>query len=289
MSGLCLLIASGNIKNIVFMKCHICQNKTSVIFQTKILKKYDVSYHQCSSCRFIQTDDAFWLSEAYENIITSLDIGLINRNLYLQEQIPTIINTCFPEAKSMLDYGGGYGMFVRMMRDKGYDFYRQDIYCDNLFSKHFDITDFQDKKIDIVTAFEVFEHLDNPLVEIEKMFKYSENVVFSTTLIPDDIKLFKEWWYVAPETGQHISFYSEESLKFIAKKYNLYFYTNHSNLHFFSKGILNQQQVNDMFFKKISLKEKIYNRLLGNLKSKPLEKKSLLQSDYDFILKNISK
>ena len=142
-----LLIVIGVIKNIVYMKCHICQNKTSDIFQTKILKKYDVSYHQCSSCRFIQTDDPFWLPEAYENIITSLDIGLISRNLYLQEQVPNIINTCFTEAQSMLDYGGGYGMFVRMMRDKGFDFYRQDIYCDNLFSKHFDITDFNDKKI----------------------------------------------------------------------------------------------------------------------------------------------
>ncbi len=289
MLELYFLIVIGVIKNKVHMKCHICQNTTSVIFETKILKKYDVSYHQCSSCRFIQTDDPFWLPEAYEKIITSLDIGLISRNLYLQEQVPNIINTCFTEAKSMLDYGGGYGMFVRMMRDIGFDFFRQDIYCDNLFSKHFDITDFQNKKIDIVTAFEVFEHLNNPLVEIEKMFKYSENVIFSTTLIPDDINLFKDWWYVAPETGQHISFYSEESLRFIAKKYNLFFYTNHSNLHFFSNELLNQNIVDDMFLKKVSLKERIYNRLLGNLKSKHLEKKSLLQSDYDYILKKISK
>ena len=140
MLELYFLIVIGVFKNKVYMKCHICQNTTSHIFQTKILKKYDVSYHQCSSCRFIQTDDPFWLPEAYENIITSLDIGLISRNLYLQEQIPNIINTCFIKAKSMLDFGGGYGMFVRMMRDKGFDFYRQDIYCDNLnLDKHANI------------------------------------------------------------------------------------------------------------------------------------------------------
>lgn len=267
------------------MNCQICNQNTSVIFKTKVLKKYDVTYHQCDSCKFIQTEEPYWLPEAYENVITSLDIGLISRNLYLQEQIPKIIDNCFPYAKTMIDFGGGYGMFVRMMRDKGYDFYRQDIYCDNLFSKHFDITDCPDKKMDIVTAFEVFEHLKNPLEEIEKMLKYSSNIIFSTTLIPSDINTFKDWWYVAPETGQHIAFYSEASLKFIANKYNLHFYTNHNNLHFFSKEKIEQHIVDDTFFPKKSLTDKIVGRFV----SQPSVKPSLLQPDYDYILKKISK
>jgi hypothetical protein len=267
------------------MNCHICNQNTTLIYQTKVLNKYDVSYFKCSSCNFIQTEHPYWLKEAYENVITSLDIGLVSRNLYLLENIPPVIDSCFPKAKTMLDYGGGYGMFVRMMRDKGYQFFRQDIYCDNLFSKHFDISENKDTKIDIVTAFEVFEHLEHPLAEIEKMLSYAENIIFSTALTPRDIEEFKNWWYITPQTGQHISFYSVESLEFIAKKYNLHFYTNGHNLHFFSKNKIDSNRIQELFHPRKSILERVIAKLKGKTELKP----SLLQSDYDLILKKINK
>jgi hypothetical protein len=90
---------------------------------------------------YVQTENPYWLEEAYNSAITSLDIGLLKRNNYLVKEISPIIDCCFPEASTMLDFAGGYGAFVRLMRDEGYNFYRQDVYCDNLFTKHFDITD----------------------------------------------------------------------------------------------------------------------------------------------------
>lgn len=256
-----------------------------MIYKAKVLQKYDVSYHQCSSCRFIQTDEPFWLNEAYENAITSLDIGLVNRNLYLQEEIPRIIDHCFPNAKTMLDYGGGYGMFVRMMRDKGYNFFRQDIYCDNLFAKHFDITDHPDMRMDVLTAFEVFEHLVNPMAEMEKMLSYAPNIIFSTVLIPKSTDEFKNWWYLSPQTGQHIAFYSTESLQFMSAKHGLNFYTNNNNLHIFSKEKINEQIIQKLFFPQPGLLQKITGRFTKTQSSK----KSLLQPDYEHVLKKISK
>jgi hypothetical protein len=50
---------------------------------------------------------------------------------------------------------GGYGMFVRLMRDGGFDFHREDPLCDNLFAQGFDRQD--DGTFELVTAFEVFE------------------------------------------------------------------------------------------------------------------------------------
>ena len=56
-------------------------------------------------------------------------------------------------------------MFVRIMRDKGFNFYRQDIHCQNLFAKHFDISNIKiTEKFDLLTAIEVFEHLEDPMV-----------------------------------------------------------------------------------------------------------------------------
>ena len=101
--------------------------------------KYDVTYYQCESCRFIQTEQPYWLNEAYSSAITHLDIGLLSRNLYLMNEIPRLIDGLFPESKRYLDFGGGYGVFVRLMRDLGYDFFRFDTYCENIFADFFDI------------------------------------------------------------------------------------------------------------------------------------------------------
>ena len=59
------------------MNCKIC-NTPSVEFVTKqVLTKYNVKYYRCSSCQFIQTEEPYWLDEAYNKAITKLDIGLV--------------------------------------------------------------------------------------------------------------------------------------------------------------------------------------------------------------------
>ncbi|MEO5647031.1 MAG: hypothetical protein ABIQ56_01645, partial [Chitinophagaceae bacterium] len=64
---------------------------------------------------------------------------------------------------------------------------------------------------------------------------YSANVLFSTELVPSPaIKSPADWWYFVPETGQHIAFYTRESLQFIADKYGKFFYTNGSTIHLFT-------------------------------------------------------
>jgi hypothetical protein len=266
------------------MNCKICNSPTRVITNQLILNKYKVNYHQCIHCRFIQTDDPFWLTESYQHAITALDIGLVSRNLYLQREIPNIIDSFFPEAKIMLDYGGGYGMFVRLMRDLGYNFFRQDIYCENLFADYFDFKDCPVKKTALLTAFEVFEHLQNPLSEIAKMFQLSDNILFSTNLIPADTNNFHSWWYVSPLTGQHIAFYDLHTLKFIADKCGKNLYSNKHNLH-----LLTSKSFTDTFVKKVfnnnektSLLKKVF-KVLFNQSNTVREKQSLQQSDYQYI------
>lgn len=223
------------------MKCKICSELSEKIFSKKILLKYDVDYHQCSNCGFIQTDTPFWLEEAYNNAITSLDIGILKRNNELAHIVPKFIDTFFPKSTKYLDFAGGYGIFVRLMRDLGYEFYRQDIYCENIFSKHFDITDTDLKTFDVVTAFEVFEHLENPLQEIEDMLKFGDNLIFSTDIVPEDGNI-ENWVYIANETGQHIAFYTEKALRIIAEKFGKHYYRR-KNYHIFSAEAFSKEQI----------------------------------------------
>ncbi len=224
--------------------CKICSSPTKHIFNSKILDKYDVGYYKCANCGFIQTDKPYWLDEAYGNAITNLDLGLISRNLNYAELISNLIINNFDVKAKFLDYAGGYGMFTRLMRDKGFDYYHQDKFCANLYAQNFELDNLpKNSKFELVTALEVFEHFTDPMKEIKKIFQYSDVVVFSTELYPDlEFNNSNQWWYFTPETGQHIAFYSKKSLEFIANAMNLFFYTQ-DNLHVLSKTKLNKKKL----------------------------------------------
>ena len=59
------------------MKCKICGSEASSFDSARILRKYDVDYFECPYCGFIQTEEPYWLTEAYSSAITSSDIGLV--------------------------------------------------------------------------------------------------------------------------------------------------------------------------------------------------------------------
>ncbi|WP_309608866.1 class I SAM-dependent methyltransferase [Flavobacterium sp.] len=266
-------------------QCKICNSISEKIFEKIVLQKYNSSYYRCSQCSFVQTDEPIWLKEAYNQAITSLDIGLPKRNFYFSNEIKKIIDSCFPESKNFLDYAGGYGLFVRLMRDLGFDFYRQDDYCENLFANHFDINDINTKKFDVVTAFEVFEHFNNPLEEIEKIFNYSDNVIFSTEISPENNQEIENWWYITQETGQHIAFYSKKAMEIIAEKFNKNYYSKNGSLHLLTSKKLNTEQI-DFAFNDITIYEKKYFWSKRQHLNFTVSRESLLDKDFQYV-KNI--
>ena len=214
------------------MKCKICGDFIASVFDTaKVLEKYNVSFYQCNRCGFIQTEEPYWLAEAYSKAIGDRDIGLPGRNLIQLDLTKTLITLFFERGRQYLDYGGGYGLLVRLMRDNGFDFYLYEPNSDNLFAKNFDINLPSDLKFHVLTAFEVFEHLVDPLAEIEQMLKLSPNIFFSTGLLPRPSPRPSQWWYYSLEGGQHISFYSRLSLDYLANRLGKRIYSDGRSYH----------------------------------------------------------
>ena len=221
-----------NTMTVKIIRCNICNSDTSPLARTVILNKYEIQYYSCDHCGFVQTESPYWLEEVYSSAIARSDIGLINRNIKFSNFCSALIPMFYDSKTPFLDYGGGNGMFVRMMRDSGFQFYWLDKYASNQFAAGFEAPG--DIKFSLLTAFEVFEHLPQPLEAIEDMFHYSDTVIFSSRLLPRWKIMPTEWWYFTADTGQHISLYSKESLKFIAQKLNVKFSSNGISLHVFS-------------------------------------------------------
>jgi hypothetical protein len=215
------------------MKSKITGGETVFLFKAHVLSKYEVSYFQCKDTGFIQTEEPYWLHEAYSSAITKLDIGIVLRNEKLIEVAEPLLLRYFDHNGLFLDYAGGYGLFTRMMRDRGFQFYHTDPYCQNIFAEYQDLKELDaTTKFELVTAFEVLEHLTSPMEEIKNILSYSENFFFSTELIPPGVT--KDWWYFSFETGQHVSFYTEASLRYIAKQFGRHYYTDGHWQHLFT-------------------------------------------------------
>jgi len=182
-----------------------------------VLKKYPVQYFRCKQCGFIQTEAPYWLEEAYSSAITMQDVGIMQRNLANCEVTSAVLNLLFPEVSSAVDFGGGHGVFVRLMRDKGFSFYWSDLHATNDYARGFEYQ--EGLAYDFLTAFEVLEHLPDPVAVLSKLMSLSDNLFVSTCLVPQPAPILSDWWYYSPISGQHISFYTLESLSILANRF----------------------------------------------------------------------
>lgn len=216
------------------MKCNVCGGEANFAFSHLILNKYTVGYYHCQACGFLQTEQPYWLEEAYSSAITDADTGLVQRNLDLSRRVSLLLYFLLGKDGKFLDEAGGYGMFTRLMRDIGFDFYWSDKYCDNLLAKGFSYSD-ASPPYSAVTAFEVLEHLHDPLEFITQLRSVTgaNSFIFSTELYDGSPPVPGDWWYYAFATGQHISFYQRRTLDVIAEKIGLTCYSNGS-VHLFT-------------------------------------------------------
>mgnify|MGYP005904128765 CR=1 FL=1 len=215
------------------MICHICDTEMKLSFSKKILNKYNVQYFLCPNCGYLTTEEAFWLDEAYTTAIAATDVGLISRNIQNSRQLINILYFLFGKENKYVDISGGYGILCRIMRDCGFNYYWEDLYCPNLFSQGFEAS--AEDHFHAASLFEVIEHTKAPLYFIKSMFdKYKLKSLIFTTNLYEEKTLSPNWWYLAPETGQHISFFKRETLIKMAMILNVNFYTI-SNMYIFSQ------------------------------------------------------
>ena len=234
------------------------------------------AFARCQACGFVHAIDPDWLDAAYEPPINETDLGVVGRSVRMARLTRNVVCGLLDPAAAVLDYGGGYGITVRMLRDSGIDAWRWDPYCENLFARSFESPPDDGRRFDLVTAFEVAEHLPDPLETFSDFFQRGDNLFFSTSLLPDPCPVPGDWEYYGLEHGQHIAFYTLAALRAIARRHRKHLISNGRNLH-----LMTARPASSFWFRLLvsdrfsEMAGTLHRRLLGR------DRASLLPADFE--------
>ena len=213
--------------------CRVCAAAARPIFSGTVLGR-NVEYQECDACGYVQTETPTWLDEAYGSAIGAADTGILQRNRRTARVVVRMLAMLGLLRRRVIDSAGGYGLLVRMLRDLGVDARWEDRYCDNLVARGFEAA--ADDKADLLTAFEVMEHLVDPLADLQLLCARAPHVLVSTSLIPEPTPRLNDWWYYAPSGGQHIGFFRLRTLEHLAKQLGRRVFSDGRSFHLFTSA-----------------------------------------------------
>ncbi len=199
----------------------------------------EVNFYECDQCGYVQTEMPSWLDKAYESAINSSDTGIMQRNRDNTGLVLATLLALGGRRRNVVDWAGGHGILVRMLRDLGVCAYWSDPYASNIVARGFeysgDVT-----SVGLVGCFEAYEHFIDPVSETRVMLGLSDSILFTTSLIATPAPLPSDWWYSGLEHGQHIGFFRVPTLEYIASKLDVNLYTDGRSIHLFTRSRLSE-------------------------------------------------
>lgn len=218
--------------------CRLCGAGTTAVFQLAGFGEIQFTYFKCDNCSSLQTQQPTWLDRAYAHSnLTVSDTGAAQRVLVNHAFV--LIAAKMFGLRTALDFGGGDGLLCRLLRDRGLDAYTFDDYARATYARTFE-GDLQ-REYDLITAFEVLEHLPDPRSSLDLLFEAKPRMIIASTekYCGQDAT----WWYLAPLHGQHVFFYSSEAFQLVASRYK-YAYYEVNGWHVFSREKLSRMELN---------------------------------------------
>jgi hypothetical protein len=195
--------------------CRLCSGTLEFRFSKLILSSIHVKYYQCKACSSLQTEAPHWLSQAYTDRNERFDTGQFIRCLHNAAFLHSTVHYAGLERDLILDYGCGSGLTARILRDVGLDAWGYDRHSAPRLLMGFLKDGLEGARI--VNLCEVAEHFTDPRGSFDHIFSVSPDVVICATEIYQGQG--SDWSYLSPEHGQHVFFYSQRGMRFLAEHY----------------------------------------------------------------------
>ncbi len=216
------------------MRCYLCHGKTEFF-----LEKNGYKIYRCVDCGLARTN----LKKKYKDFVEEhynkgYFTGDPTRSAYINykddkkfivknmQQFLQKVETYKPKGK-LLDAGCALGFFVELAISHGYDAYGFDpsVYAvaeaqklvgrKRISEGTIDSVHYKEKSFDVITLFDVFEHLSDPSHDIEKLSRFlkDDGIIVIATGDTNSVmaKMLKRRWtfYIPP---QHLFFFNKKTL-----------------------------------------------------------------------------
>ena len=231
--------------------CPICSGQTRLFDVVDFRISYPESHHpyelsgqpiyyvQCVNCAYLfapefqRWTDRDFAERIYNADYVKLDPDFLEaRPRNNAELLAALFRSDAADIRHV-DYGGGAGFLSRMLSERGWNSTNYDPFMtpEGMPSGRFDL----------VTAFEVFEHVvDIPRLirDLTALLDEPGMLLFSTLLSDGRVTYGQriDWWYVTPISG-HIAFHSRQSLALLAARMGLQFGSFTENVHCFFRAL----------------------------------------------------
>jgi 2-polyprenyl-3-methyl-5-hydroxy-6-metoxy-1,4-benzoquinol methylase len=224
------------------MKCYLCNNSTQIY-----LEKNGYSIYRCDSCGLLRTN----LNQKYEEFLkiqyaSGYFTGDPEKKAYedyekdrayiewnLQKFLRKIIK--YKSSGRLLDVGCAMGYFVQLSQKYGFDSYGFDVsefaitvgrknIKNKLSIGSIDSIQYEKKSFDIITLFDVFEHLADPKKDIQKLLGFLKDDGILVLATGNTSSFFakmngRRWTFFNPP--QHLFFYNSSNMRLFLSKMNL--------------------------------------------------------------------
>jgi hypothetical protein len=245
--------------NAAASNCRVCGKPSGLLFHKRLMKKYDVRFERCPACGHVQTEPPYWIEEAYANLNFRDDVGMVDRCIWTAQTTVALAGLLgIGPQEPCLDWGAGTGMLVRLCRDCGMNYFYSDRYAKNIFARGFEAPSAPAPgHFRLVTAFDVVEHFPDPRANFEEVLRLRpEFFFFSTQLYQGQ---GPDWWYFY-EYGQHVAFYTRESLSVLAQAHGYHLASDGCDIHVFSREPVSDGALTKARNKRASWSEKYRKR-----------------------------
>jgi SAM-dependent methyltransferase len=224
------------------MKCSLCQSH-----MIPFLRKNGYTIFSCNTCGFAQTDlhsnygdfikenyeKGYFMGEprysAYVNYKEDKSLILVNMRKFMGKIKK------YKKFGKLLDIGCAMGFFVEMAQSEGFDAYGLDpsqyavneakkILGNRIKEASLETADYAQKSFDVITMFDVFEHLGDPIGDLNKICGWlkDDGIIMIVTGNRQSVvaKIMKRRWtfYIPP---QHLYFFDRKTMKIALKKTGL--------------------------------------------------------------------